>query len=64
MVNVLAEHKSLNVFELFIVEVIQELFKPIRRESSLELSLTFTIGKSKTLGARLKDFWMYLIAEQ
>ena len=47
MVNVLADHKILFVFELFIVEVIQELFKQIRKESSLELSLTFTTGKSK-----------------
>ena len=46
MVNVLADHKILNVFELFMVEVIQELFKQIRKESSLELSLTFTTGKS------------------
>ena len=46
MVNVLADHKILNVFELFIVEVLQELFKQIRKESSLELSLTFTTGKS------------------
>ena len=45
MVNVLADHKILNVFELFIVGVIQELFKQIRKESSLELSLTFTTGK-------------------
>ena len=45
MVNVLADHKILNVSELFIVEVIQELFKQIRKESSLELSLTFTTGK-------------------
>ena len=45
MVNVLADHKILNVFELFIVEVFQELFKQIRKESSLELSLTFTTGK-------------------
>ena len=48
MVNILAEHKILNVFELFKVEVIQELFKQFREESSLELSLTFTIGKSIT----------------
>ena len=46
MVNVLADHKILNVFELFMVEVIQELFKQIRKETSLELSLTFTTGKS------------------
>ena len=46
MVYVLAEHKILNVFERFMVEVIQELFKPIRKESSLELSLTFTTSKS------------------
>ena len=45
MVNVLADHKILKVFELLIVEVIQELFKQIRKESSLELSLTFTTGK-------------------
>ena len=45
MVNVLADHKTLNVFELFIVEVIQELFKQIRKESSLELSPTFPTGK-------------------
>ena len=46
MVNVLEDHKILNVFELFMVEVIQELFKQIRKESSLELPLTFTSGKS------------------
>ena len=45
MVNVLADHKILNVFELFIVEVIQDLFKQIRKESALELCLTFTSGK-------------------
>ena len=45
MVNVLADHKILNVFELFIVEVFQELFKQSRKESSLELSLTFTTGE-------------------
>ena len=43
---VVADHKILNVFELLMVEVIQELFKQIRKESSLELSLTFTTGKS------------------
>ena len=47
MVNESTDHKILNVFELFMVEVIQELFKQIRKESSLELSLTFTTGKSK-----------------
>ena len=46
MVNVLADHKILNIFEFFMVEVIQELFKQIRKEPSLELSLTFTTGKS------------------
>ena len=46
MVNVLADHKILNVFELFMVEVIRELFKQKRKESFLELSLTFTTGKS------------------
>ena len=30
------------VFECFMVGVIQKLFKQIRKESSLELSLTFT----------------------
>ena len=54
MVNVLADHKILNVFELFIVEVIQELFKQIRKESSLELSLTFTTGKSKNTRRTIK----------
>ena len=47
MVNVLADHKFLNVFELLMVEVIQELFKQIRKDSSLELSLTFATGGSK-----------------
>ena len=46
MVNVIADHKILNVLELFMVEVIQELFKQIGKELSLELSLTFTTGKS------------------
>ena len=46
MVNLIADHKILNVFELFMVEVIQELFKQVRKESSLELSLTFATGKS------------------
>ena len=46
MVNLIADHKILNVFELFMVEVIQELFKQIRKEPSLELSLTFATGKS------------------
>ena len=45
MVNVLADHKIFNVFELFIVEVIQDLFKQIRKVSFLELYLTFTTGK-------------------
>ena len=44
--NVLADHKFLKVFELFMGEVIQELFKQIRKESSLEPSLSFTTGKS------------------
>ena len=44
MVNVLVDHKILNVFELFLVEVIHEMFKQVRKESSLELSLTFTTG--------------------
>ena len=52
MINVLADHKILNVFELFVVEVIQELFKQIRKESSLELSLTFTT--CKTINTRRK----------
>ena len=46
MVNILADNKILNVFQLSVVEVIQVLFKQIRKESSLELSLTFTTGKS------------------
>ena len=46
MVIVSGDHKNLNVFEFFMVEVVQELFKQIRKESSLELSLTFTTGKS------------------
>ena len=46
MVNILADHKILNVFELFMVEELRKLFKQIRKESSLELSLTFTTGKS------------------
>ena len=35
MVNILADHKILKVFEIFMVELIQELFKQIRKESSL-----------------------------
>ena len=46
MVIVSGDHKNLNVFEFFMVEVVQESFKQIRKESSLELSLTFTTGKS------------------
>ena len=45
-VNVLADNKTLNVLELFLVEVIQKLFKQIPKKSSLEVSLTFTAGKS------------------
>ena len=45
MVIILADHKILNVFELFMVEVFRELFKQIRKESSLELSLIFTTCK-------------------
>ena len=56
MVNVLADNKILNVFELFMVEVIQELFKQIRKESSLELSLTFTTGKSISTRRAVKGF--------
>ena len=52
MVNVLADHKILNVFELFVVEVIQKLFKQIRKESSLQLSVTFTT--CKTINTRRK----------
>ena len=57
MVNVLADHKILNVFELFMVEVIHELFKQIRKESSLELSLTFTTGKSINTKRTVKGLW-------
>ena len=56
MVNVLADNKILNVFELFMVEVIQELFKQIRKESSLELSPTFTTGKSISTRRAVKGF--------
>ena len=38
MVNLLADHQLLNVFERFMVEVIQELLKQTRMESFLELS--------------------------
>ena len=41
MVNILADYKILNVFELFIVEIIQELFKHFRKESYLEMTLHF-----------------------
>ena len=42
MVNVLADH------------IIQELFKQTRKESSLELSLIFTTGKSINTGRTVK----------
>ena len=35
--DVLADHRIPNVFELYIMEIIQELFKEIRNESPLKL---------------------------
>ena len=66
MIKVSADHKFLNVFEFFMVEVIQELFKPIKFERNhlwncLKLLLH---ANQKTLGGQLKDFWMYLLDEQ
>ena len=56
MVNLLADNKILNLFELLMVEVIQELFKQIRKESYLELSLTFTTGKPISTRREVKGF--------
>ena len=64
MVTVLADHKIPNVFDFFMVEVFQLLFKQIRKESSLELSLIFTTGKSINTWRTVKGLLMYHIAEQ
>ena len=50
-VKVLADHNILNVFEIFL-EVIQQLFRQIRKESSLELSLTLLQANQQILGGR------------